>query len=47
MLDPKKSKMTVSKRYTFAPKIQNPDESFMKFAESVDEEDNPIIIIAY
>ena len=28
-------------------KITNPDDSFKKFLESVDEEDNPIIIIAY
>ena len=30
-----------------AKKIPNPDDSFKKFLESVDEEDNPIIIIAY
>ena len=30
-----------------ANKIPNPDDSFKKFLESVDEEDNPIIIIAY
>ena len=30
-----------------ANKIPNPDDSLKKFLESVDEEDNPIIIIAY
>jgi len=30
-----------------AEKLPNSDDSFKKFVERIDEEDNPIIIIAY
>jgi hypothetical protein len=30
----------------YAERLPNPDDSFLKILESIDEEDNPIIVIA-